>query len=66
MNLSLANILAGFIFGVIGFSAFVYGKNQTNIKAVIIGILLMIFPYFVPNTIAVWIIGTVLTAGLFI
>ena len=64
--MSMANISAGILFGTIGFSAFIYGKKQTNIKALIIGVILMGYTYFVPNTIAVYAIGTVLTAALFI
>ena len=64
-SLSFSNIFAGILFGTIGFSAFMYGKKQTNIKAVAIGIVLMVCPYIVPNTIAVYIIGVVLTAALF-
>ena len=65
MNLSFANIFAGILFGAIGFSAFLYGKKQANIKTLVIGVLLMGYSYFVPNTLANYAIGTVLTVALF-
>ena len=61
MNLSTANILASILFGSIGFAAFVYGKKQSNFKALVIGVILMVYPYFVQNPIALFAIGVVLT-----
>jgi len=61
-----ATILASVIFGSIGFAAFVYGKKQASAKALVIGVVLMVYPYFVPNPIALFSIGTVLTVLLFI
>ncbi len=65
MNMSFANIFAGILFGTIGFSAFIYGKKQVNVKAMMLGVLLMVYSYFIPNTIANYAVGTVLTAALF-
>jgi hypothetical protein len=64
--MSFTNILASVIFGSIGLAAFVYGKKQSNFKALVIGVILMVYPYFVPNTVAVYAIGAVLTVLLFI
>ena len=64
--MTTANIFASVIFGSIGFAAFIYGKKQSNFKALVIGIILMVFPYFVPNTVAVYVIGTVLTVALMV
>ena len=66
MNISTANILASVLFGSIGFAAFIYGKKQSNFKALIIGMVLMVYPYFVQNPIALFAIGAVLTVLLFI
>ena len=60
------NILASVIFGSIGFAAFIYGKKQSNLKALVIGVVLMVYPYFVQNPIALYAIGGVLTVMLFI
>jgi len=64
--LTAANLIGGLLFGGIGFVAFVYGKKQTNLKALLIGIILMVYPYFVSNVILLYVIGTVLTVCLFI
>jgi hypothetical protein len=54
-----ANLIGGFVFGSIGFIAFAYGKRMTLWKMMFCGLALMIFPYFVANTIAVYVIGTI-------
>ncbi len=64
--MSTANILAGIFFGSIGFAAFIYGKKQTSLKALVIGLILIVYPYLVSNPIALWVIGIVLTLALFI
>ena len=66
MNFSAGSIFAGIVFGVIGFSAFIYGKKQVSFKPMVIGIALMAYPYFVSNTIALWLIGAVFTVSLFL
>ena len=64
--MNTANILAGVIFGSIGFAAFIYGKKQASLKPVVIGVILMAYPYFVQNPIPLFAIGTVLTIALFL
>ena len=64
--MNVSNLFAGLIFGSVGFVAFIYGKKQALIKPMIIGIILMAYPYFITNTIALWGIGTLLTVSLFI
>lgn len=53
------------IYGAIGLGAFVYGKNMAKFGPIIIGILLMAYPYFVSGTMAMWLIGAVLCAALY-
>ena len=62
---SLASLIGGFLFGGIGFVAFVYGKKSSLFKPMIIGIALMAYPYFFPSTLAMYTIGAVLTAALY-
>jgi len=64
--MNTANIFASIIFGSIGLAACIYGKKQSNFKALVIGFVLMVYPYLVPHTAAVYAIGTVLTVMLFI
>ena len=59
------NLIAGGLFGIIGFAAFIYGKKQKSAKPMIIGLVLMIYPYFIPNTVFLYLVGTALTAALY-
>ena len=60
-----ANLIGGLIFGGIGFVALAYGKAQADIKIGLIGLVLLVYPYFVPNTLAMYAIGIALTAALY-
>ena len=62
---SIGAVFAMILFGIIGFAAFMYGKNSMTIKPLIIGITLMIYPYFVSDIWFLYGIGALLTAGLF-
>ena len=56
------SLMWGMIFGSIGLGYFVYGKKQNSIVPMLSGIGLIIFPYFVSNTILLVIIGLLLSA----
>jgi len=63
---SLAGLISGFLFGSIGFVAFIYGKKNVEFRPMIIGLSLMVYPYFIRSTIFLYLIGTLLTVALFI
>ncbi len=48
------------LFGGIGLGFFMYGKKQKEVVALLAGIALMVFPYFVTNTYALVGIGLTL------
>ena len=50
-TLSQSWLLWGLLFGSFGFGFFVYGKKQRAVVPLVCGLALMIFPYFVSNTI---------------
>jgi hypothetical protein len=54
------NILAGFIFGTIGWGALRFGRQLERWKPITIGLALMIYPYFVYNKYLLWSIGALL------
>ena len=56
-DLSAANLIGGLVFGSIGFVAFIYGKRMNSWKPMFCGLALMIFPYFISNTVAMYVIG---------
>ena len=64
-NFGPAKIIAYLIFGAIGFVAFVYGKKNTFWRTMIIGIALIVYPYFVSGTTVLYLVGIVLTAVLY-
>ncbi len=64
-DFSAANLIGGFLFGSIGFVAFVYGKRMHLWKMMLAGLALMIFPYFVENMPALYGIGGAGTIALF-
>jgi predicted membrane protein len=55
-------LLWGLLFGSIGLGFFVYGKRQRAVVPLICGLVLMIFPYFVPNAIVLVAVGISLVA----
>jgi hypothetical protein len=64
--MNTAQIIASLVFGSIGFAAFIYGKKLSSLKPLVIGIILMVYPYLVSNTIVLYAVGVVLTLALFI
>lgn len=61
-ELSESWILWGLLFGSIGLGFFLYGKKQKAIVPLVCGLALMIFPYFVSNSILLVTIGVMLIA----
>ena len=55
-------LLWGLLFGSIGLGYFLYGKKQRAVVPLVCGLGLMVFPYFVPNTLLLVGIGALLTA----
>lgn len=60
--MSTSSIFWGLLFGSIGLGFFLYGKKQQAIVPLLCGLGLMIFPYFVSNTILLVAIGIALSA----
>jgi hypothetical protein len=58
---SPAALFASLIFGIVGFAAFRYGKKSALVVPMILGIVLMVYPYFVPETWMIYAIGSALT-----
>jgi hypothetical protein len=60
--LSTSSILWGLLFGSVGLGFFVYGKRQKVVVPLVCGLVLMVFPYFISNTILLVAIGLALIA----
>ena len=61
-GLNTSSLLWGLLFGSIGVGFFVYGKRQRAVVPLICGVALIIFPYFVANSILLVAIGAALVA----
>jgi hypothetical protein len=60
----ISNIFAGFVFGMIGYAGFRFGRSQSDIRRTSIGAILMVYPYFISNNYLLWGLGIALTAAL--
>ena len=55
-------LLWGLLFSSIGLGFFLYGKKQRAVVPLVCGLVLMIYPYFIPNLMLLVAIGAVLIA----
>jgi hypothetical protein len=60
--MNTSSLLWGVLFGSIGLGFFVYGRRQKVVVPLVCGVALMIFPYFVSNTVLLVALGVVLIA----
>ena len=66
LSLHPYNLLAGVIFGMIGFGAWRFGKQLDRSYPKLLGVVLMVYPYFIRHPILIWITGAVLVVLLWI
>lgn len=59
-GLTFSTIMAGIIFGIAGYYLFRRGKKESNMAHLLIGLTLMIYPYFITKAVWVWLLGVVL------
>jgi len=58
-----AQLFWGMLFGSVGLGYFIYGKKQQRLVPLFCGLSLMIYPYFISNTIVLVLIGGLLSAA---
>ena len=56
-------LLWGLLFSSCGLGFFLYGKKQRAVVPLVCGLVLMVFPYFVSNTIFLVLIGVALVVA---
>jgi hypothetical protein len=54
-----AGLLLGVLFSGIGLGYFIYGRRQGKTIPLLCGVVLMAYPYFMPNTTVLLIIGAI-------
>jgi hypothetical protein len=59
-------LFAGMAFGCVGSGAWMYGKRRSSAPHMIIGAILIIYPYFTGNVMVLYGVGVVLTVALFL
>jgi hypothetical protein len=59
---SVSSLLWGLLFGSVGLGFFIFGKKQKAVVPLVCGLVLMVFPYFISNTLLLVAIGIVLMA----
>ena len=62
MNVDVNSLAAGLAVSGLGFVLFSYGRKMGRAPHVVAGLILMVFPYFVPNVLAMFGIAGVLCA----
>jgi hypothetical protein len=65
-SFSAANLIGGLVFGSIGFIAFIYGKRMNLWRPMLLGLALMVYPYFISSDVMMIAIGAIGTTGLFV
>ena len=66
LSLEPYNLLAGLMFGTIGWGAWRFGRKLDRSYPKLIGVCLMVYPYFVHHKIMIWVVGVVLLVILWI
>lgn len=59
-DFSVGSIFGGLIFGAVGLWMIRMGRSRGNLRVALVGLVLIGFPYFVPNPWALWGIGAAL------
>ena len=57
-----AELLWGVLFSSIGLGYFIYGRRQSRMIPLACGVVLMVYPYFMPNVPALVIVGAIFVA----
>jgi hypothetical protein len=52
----------GLLFGSIGTVYLIYGKRQSSVIHIVVGAILLVYPYLFSNAILIFIVGAILTA----
>ena len=64
-GLSGANLIGNLVFSSIGFVGFIFGKRMSLWKPMFVGLGMMVFPYFIGETLPLYAFGVAGTAALY-
>jgi hypothetical protein len=66
VDIDMGVLVAGFVVSSVGFVLFKYGRKMSRPPHVLTGLVLMVFPYFVPSVLAALGIAALLCALLYL
>jgi len=66
VNLDAGTLVAGIVVSGVGFVFFSYGRKMSRPPHVVVGVIMMVFPYFVPGVIAMFAVGALLCGLLYL
>jgi len=64
-SFTMSGFIGSCFFSLVGYAAFRYGKQTSKPMPLIMGIVLMLFPYFVADPVLMWVVGAGLTGSLY-
>ncbi|MCA9392891.1 MAG: hypothetical protein KC900_01700 [Candidatus Omnitrophica bacterium] len=64
-GISAWGLFGGMLFSGVGFVAFIYGKKNAELRPMLIGIALLVYPYLVRGTLMIYLVGAGLSAALY-
>ena len=56
-------LTSGILIGMVGFVMFTYGRKQESPPALLTGLILCVYPYFVSSLLVTWLIFAAILAG---
>jgi hypothetical protein len=57
-----ASIVISMLVGTVGFGIFIFGKKQQRHPQLVVGLAMMVYPYFIPSALAMALIAVALIA----
>jgi len=66
MNLDVNTLLAGLLVSSIGFVLMAYGKKMSRVPHLAVGIVMLVYPYFIPGALLTLAIGALLVGLLWV
>jgi hypothetical protein len=59
-------MLSSLLIGLVGMALLMYGKKAGSVKAIAIGLVMCVFPYFVHSLVVMWLGAGVCVGGMFV
>lgn len=61
LSFDMSTLIASFLFGIVGLVIFRRGRKRFNNKLVLIGVGLMVYPFFIEGPLTTWAVGFALS-----